>query len=154
MPRLSSLLTRLVWRVSAMLMLSVVSSWAQSPPTLPPGYAESPEFRARLEAAAANSTLEPWQREFIRGMVGTGAARGAGDAAPSAIGAADASGEWNQIPTPTGRDSSTAIYDPVRDRMVVFGGWDGSYRNDVWVLSLSGTPAWSELSPGLSSTGV
>jgi hypothetical protein len=29
----------------------------------------------------------------------------------------------------------TAIYDPVRDRMVVFGGYDGgNRRNDVWAL--------------------
>ena len=42
----------------------------------------------------------------------------------------------------------TAIYDPVRDRMVVFGGYDGNgNRNDVWALSLSGSPAWSELTP-------
>src|SRR5206468_11243449 len=41
------------------------------------------------------------------------------------------------------------IYDPVRDRMVVFGGYDGGYRNDVWALSLAEGTAWSTLaSPG------
>jgi len=148
MPRLSAFLTRLAWGVSAMLMFSTASSWAQSPPTLPPGYAESPEFRARLEAAAANSTLEPWQREFMQGLVGAGAPRTVGDVAPSVIGAVDPSGEWDQHPPPTARFGHTAIYDPVRDRMVVFAGQDSSsLRNDVWVLFLSGTPAWSALSP-------
>ena len=45
----------------------------------------------------------------------------------------------------------SAIYDPVRDRMLVFGGYDGIYPvpdlNDVWALSLAGSPAWSELTP-------
>jgi len=39
---------------------------------------------------------------------------------------------------PTARYAHTAIYDPVRDRMVIFGGYDGSsYRNDVWRLTWS-----------------
>jgi hypothetical protein len=60
---------------------------------------------------------------------------------------------WTQLtPTgtpPVGRSDHSAIYDPVRNRMVVFGGYDGSvyFRNDVWALSLSGTPAWTQLIP-------
>jgi len=61
---------------------------------------------------------------------------------------------WTEIvpsigPAPTGRQWHSAIYDPVRDRMVVFGGLDpsGVFRNDVWTLSLSGTPTWNELVP-------
>jgi hypothetical protein len=46
---------------------------------------------------------------------------------------------------PSRRDGHTAIYDPVRDRMVVFGGYND--RNDVWALSLAGSPAWTELTP-------
>jgi transposase len=42
----------------------------------------------------------------------------------------------------------SAIYDPLRDRMVVFGGWDGTERNDAWQFSLSGTPEWTQLAPG------
>ena len=60
---------------------------------------------------------------------------------------------WTQL-TPAGtppsaRSDHSAIYDPVRDRMVVFGGiLDGvRYRNDVWALSLAGTPAWTQLTP-------
>jgi hypothetical protein len=51
---------------------------------------------------------------------------------------------------PQARSGHSAIYDPVRDRMLVFGGTDGSfngYKSDVWALSLSGTPAWTQVSP-------
>ena len=48
---------------------------------------------------------------------------------------------------PSGRYGHTAFYDPVRDRMLIFAGYDGTDRNDVWALSLAGSPAWSELSP-------
>jgi hypothetical protein len=51
---------------------------------------------------------------------------------------------------PTARAEHTAIYDPVCDRMVVFGGEDSSnflFCNDAWALSLAGTPAWSALAP-------
>jgi galactose oxidase-like protein len=65
---------------------------------------------------------------------------------------------WTQLtPTgtpPTGRQALASIYDPVGDRMVIFGGNDGSLRNDVWALSLSGTPAWTNLTPaGTPPTG-
>src|SRR5262249_24771542 len=59
---------------------------------------------------------------------------------------------WTQL-APTGtkpaqRHAHTMIYDPVRDRLVIFGGRDViGDRNDVWALSLSGTPAWTELLP-------
>jgi hypothetical protein len=49
---------------------------------------------------------------------------------------------------PSARSDHTAIYDPVGDRMLVFGGFNGSsYLNDVWALSLSGTPVWTQLAP-------
>jgi hypothetical protein len=48
---------------------------------------------------------------------------------------------------PSARWGHTAIYDPVRDRMVVFGGVDDGLRNDVWILSLTGSPTWSLLDP-------
>jgi hypothetical protein len=67
---------------------------------------------------------------------------------------------WTQIlpqgGPPMSRSDHTMIYDPYFDRMVVFGGYDGAvltgqspgpFLNDVWSLSLSGTPSWSPLSP-------
>jgi hypothetical protein len=45
------------------------------------------------------------------------------------------------------RSWHTAIYDPVRDRMVVYGGSSG-YESDLsqaWALSLIGTPTWHRL---------
>ena len=59
---------------------------------------------------------------------------------------------WSHIvpsgAVPPPRNGHSAIYDPVRDRMIVFGGVDGStYRNDAWALSLSGSPAWSQVVP-------
>lgn len=51
-------------------------------------------------------------------------------------------------PGPVGRIHHTAIYDPVNDRMVVFGGSTLSGPvNEVWALSLSGTPTWSLITP-------
>lgn len=48
---------------------------------------------------------------------------------------------------PSPRYTHSAIYDPLLDRVIVFGGDDGAPRNDIWALSLSGTPAWSLLTP-------
>lgn len=49
---------------------------------------------------------------------------------------------------PTARELGSAIYDPVRDRMVIFGGVvSAGLMNDVWELSLSGTPTWSQIVP-------
>lgn len=58
---------------------------------------------------------------------------------------------WTQLAPsgtpPAGRRNHAAVYDPVGDRMIVFGGSDGTDRNDVWALSLAGTPTWTQLSP-------
>lgn len=61
-------------------------------------------------------------------------------------------GTWSHLvplgTPPTPRQQSTTIYDPVRDRLIVLGGLQGStFYNDVWALSLSGTPTWSQLTP-------
>jgi hypothetical protein len=57
---------------------------------------------------------------------------------------------WSEVlpsgSPPSGRRGHTAVYDPVRDRMIVFGGNAGStLLNDVWALSLNGSPAWTQL---------
>ena len=50
--------------------------------------------------------------------------------------------------SPSARAYHTAIYDPIRDRMVVFGGYNGTeYVNDVWALELAGSPEWTQLAP-------
>ena len=47
---------------------------------------------------------------------------------------------------PTPRYRATVAYDPVRDRVLVFGGFTDDPRlNDVWALSLAGTPTWTQL---------
>lgn len=59
---------------------------------------------------------------------------------------------WSEITPagtpPPGRSGAAAVYDPIHDRMIVIGGYDGSSNlSDVWALSLAGTPTWTELSP-------
>jgi hypothetical protein len=55
---------------------------------------------------------------------------------------------------PSARRSGTAILDPLRDRMIVYGGWDSqsnetsSFLGDTWALSLSPEPHWTPLDPG------
>jgi len=60
-----------------------------------------------------------------------------------------ADGRWSAFPPPLGRFGHTAIYDPLHNRMLVFGGVDGynDYRNDVWELSLDGMSSWRQLRP-------
>jgi hypothetical protein len=61
---------------------------------------------------------------------------------------------WSML-TPSGappipRSHHGAIYDPIRDRMVMFGGFSlivPYYQGDAWALSLSGAPAWTLLNP-------
>ena len=53
---------------------------------------------------------------------------------------------------PDARAYHSAIFDPVNNRMLIFGGLDGpnpaDYFNDLWALSLaSGSETWSQLSP-------
>src|SRR5207248_10477291 len=62
---------------------------------------------------------------------------------------------WAQISParipPAAGPGHSAIYDPVRSRMVVFGGYSYSGSeplNDTWVLSLAGNPSWGQLTPG------
>lgn len=63
--------------------------------------------------------------------------------------------EWTRltpaIPGPGPRMAHSAIYDPGRDRMVVYGGRGGNYFarfDDLWTLSFPGTPTWTRLAPG------
>ncbi len=70
---------------------------------------------------------------------------------------------WTQL-SPTGgppapRLVHTAVYDPISNSMIIFGGNNCSsgFFSDVWVLSnangLGGTPTWTQLSPSGTSPG-
>ncbi len=48
---------------------------------------------------------------------------------------------------PSARRAAQAVYDPIRRRLLVFGGLDTQYRNDTWELTLDGSPAWRQLPP-------
>jgi hypothetical protein len=64
---------------------------------------------------------------------------------------------WTQLSpgggAPSGREASSAIYDPTTNVMVVYGGDQGSSTRlgDVWALShangTGGTPTWAQLFP-------
>jgi len=57
--------------------------------------------------------------------------------------------EWTELTPavdgPTARSSHEAVYDDLRQAMVVFGGTDTDFRNDVWALSLGGIPEWTPI---------
>jgi hypothetical protein len=64
--------------------------------------------------------------------------------------------QWRQVETigdpPPPRYRHAAIFDPVRSRMIVFGGTgSSSFRNDVWALSVGGLPdepaEWTQILP-------
>jgi len=58
---------------------------------------------------------------------------------------------WERIapadPKPTGRSLQATAYDSLGTQMIVFGGHDGAYRNDVWVLRADPKPRWVQLQP-------
>ncbi|MHC4661564.1 MAG: Kelch repeat-containing protein [Planctomycetota bacterium] len=64
-------------------------------------------------------------------------------------------GSWTQLvpggDVITARNNHVAVYDRPSQRMIVYGGYDGtSYLNQVWSLSLAGggDGSWQKLSPG------
>lgn len=66
--------------------------------------------------------------------------------------ALDGAPAWTQLcdaascgPAPAARRSLQASYDPVRDRLVLFGGLGGTFRDDLWYLHLDGEPRWEEV---------
>ena len=65
---------------------------------------------------------------------------------------------WSQVSTsgtpPTPRWQYTGSWDPVGQRLILFGGNTGSFSAETWVLSFaSPTPQWSRLFPAVSPTG-
>jgi len=59
---------------------------------------------------------------------------------------------WTQV-TPAGtppsaRAGQSLVYEASHDRLILFGGIDANaYENDLWELSLSGTPTWRQIAP-------
>ena len=98
--------------------------------------------------AAAVGVLDPATSRLIVAMGNDGALRDdvwalavEREPAPSAA--------WTaQTPAgPSARMNHTLVEDPERGRLVLFGGFDGAYRDDTWSLDLAaeGGPAWTEL---------
>lgn len=59
---------------------------------------------------------------------------------------------WRQLETigagPAGHLNASVVIDQPNDRLLLYGGWmayGGVMTNDLWALSLSGTPTWSVL---------
>src|SRR5262245_58217318 len=63
----------------------------------------------RIRAASDNPAFSAWQRELMRSLV------------PDAGTASTLDGEWSEMVAPA-RAEASVIYDPLRDRIVVFGG--------------------------------
>jgi hypothetical protein len=69
---------------------------------------------------------------------------------------------WTQLsPTgtpPAARYAHTAVYNAANNRMVVFGGSDGSYLNDTWVLSSASgiidLPVGIDIRPGSTLNNI
>jgi hypothetical protein len=62
-------------------------------------------------------------------------------------------GDWQRVDTgdslPTPRYYHSAVFDPVRRRMLVFGGYDDRQEwGDLWALSLDGARRWTRLNVG------
>lgn len=108
------------------------------------------EVRAEMTRAAQDTLLPAWQRDFMVGLARTGRVQGtAGRQLETTATEWDATtdGSWQAL-FHTARIDHAAIYDPVRNRVLTFGGYKSSrYWNDVWALSLSGTPVWMQLTP-------
>ena len=100
----------------------------------------SSDVRERLAKAAQSSTAEPWQRSFMLELATASPDTSRAQSAPAHPGLAmplSGNPAWS-AQFPTGDKSSARYYfstiqDPVRDRLVVFGGIDGlGPHNDAW----------------------
>ncbi len=71
----------------------------------------------------------------------------------------DGTPHWTQLApqgaAPEPRTQHCAVFDPVSNRMIVFGGRGSSgYLADTWELSLNGQPVWSQMTPAGSPPGA
>jgi hypothetical protein len=145
------------WRY-VLLLASLLpqAAWAAGPE--PRADLESrltPAVRGSLAEAARDPGLKPWQRELMQEYARSSSVSGSSERWPAGPFASEriqqataVDGTWNVMPPPSSRWAPVTIYDPVRARLLVFGGWDnGVMFSDVWALNLSGGPIWTPLSP-------
>jgi Galactose oxidase, central domain len=68
------------------------------------------------------------------------------------------SAPWSRLQTgdvqPPVMVDHASILDPVRHRMIVFGGSSDDSPSSLWALSLSGTPSWTQLEPEGQGPGL
>ncbi len=66
-----------------------------------------------------------------------------------------ATGKWRRVvqdgARPAGRDGASMVYDAARNRLLVFGGYNGVYLADMWAFDLT-TETWIRL-PDFGGTG-
>jgi hypothetical protein len=134
------------------LILQVPAATGQTFPVAV-GVELDPELRERIAQSAKDSALAPWQRDVMLRMadpsqpgVAPSAPRADRSSAESLASSTD-DGEWFALAPPSEREDPVAIYDPVRDRMLVFGGNDISFpnRTEVWAFGFTPQPKWSLL---------
>lgn len=52
---------------------------------------------------------------------------------------------------PVPRRAAQAAFDASTNRLLIFGGTNGTYRNDLWSIELNAAPSWSRISPTTTS---
>jgi hypothetical protein len=147
------------WLVATLVLLGgpVGETSAQPPaPAEPPALAQplTADERARYIAALRDPSRAPEERETARRILKLGswieAAASAVEPRPTSVSpsAETFAGAWDRVPAPTERADHTAIHDPLRQRMIVFGGedwWTHSYFDDTHALSLGDDSGWTPL---------
>lgn len=135
-PRVASALAGLV--------LALLSSAA--PTSAPTARAIEIDRSARLERAATDSHLQPWQREFFRDRL-QAARAGAGPAASER--ALDSTADlpiWSTLAETPRRQGHSLVWDAATGRLLAFGGRNGDRLYDtVYYLEPGGARAWHRL---------
>lgn len=103
----------------------------------------------RLRTLPPGGAMAPWQRTLIEQLTGPADTAGTTPCFDSRHDPPDSlDGMWLGLNMPRGRYYPGVVYDPLRDRLVIFGGVSGLLSlNDTWTLSLRGTPQWNQLVP-------
>lgn len=124
---------------------------ALRPPRLPP--ATVWDIILAMSAARRRPRIAPGANALALAITVATAALAAGPAAAGAgaglvegrrVGAIPPDGYWAELAPPLRTEHATVL-DPVRRSLIVIGGFDGALRDDIWTLSLDGTPTWTRL---------